>query len=180
MNLSVRSGNKATIFNLGASWRRSTVKVRRARSVGKKMVAPFFCKTGPVAIILLEDRRAVNADWYINNCLPKAFDAWSSRRPKTGIRGLLLHHDNAFAHTAAKTLDFLAENSIQLVSHPPYSPDLVPCDFFLLLTIKDKIRGIRFESHEEARLAFGEALGACQRKNRIVVSTVGFIVCNFA
>ncbi|KAI6658795.1 Mariner transposase [Oopsacas minuta] len=77
MNLSVRSGNKAAIFNLGASWRRSPVKVRRARSVGKKMVAPFFCKTGPVAIIPLEDRRAVNADWYINNCLPKACEAWS-------------------------------------------------------------------------------------------------------
>ncbi|KAI6648260.1 Transposase [Oopsacas minuta] len=85
------------------------VKVRRARSIGKKMVTAFFCKTGPVAIIPLEDRRTVNAGWYINNCLPKAFEAWSSRHPKTGIRGLLLHHDNASAHTAAKTLDFLAE-----------------------------------------------------------------------
>ncbi|KAI6660153.1 Histone-lysine N-methyltransferase SETMAR-like [Oopsacas minuta] len=105
------------------------IKARLARSVGKKMVAAFFCKTGPVAIIPLGDRRTVNADWYINNCLPKAFEAWSSLRPKTGIRGLLLHHDNASAHTAAKTLDFLAENSVQLVSHPPYSPDLASCDF---------------------------------------------------
>ncbi|KAI6647856.1 Mariner transposase [Oopsacas minuta] len=64
------------------------VKVRRARSVGKKMVTAFFC-----------------------------FRSWSSRRPKTGIRRLLLHHDNASAHTAAKTLDFLDENSVQLVSH---------------------------------------------------------------
>ncbi|KAI6658729.1 Mariner transposase [Oopsacas minuta] len=38
------------------------VKVRRARSVGKKIVAAFFCKTSPVAIIPLEDRRTVNAD----------------------------------------------------------------------------------------------------------------------
>ena len=59
------------------------VKVGRARSVGKKMVAAFFCKTGPVTIVPLEDRRTVNADWYIDNCLPKAFEAWSSRRPKT-------------------------------------------------------------------------------------------------
>ena len=36
------------------------VKVRRARSVGKKMVAAF--KTGLVAIVPLEDRRTVNAD----------------------------------------------------------------------------------------------------------------------
>ncbi|KAI6656103.1 Histone-lysine N-methyltransferase SETMAR-like [Oopsacas minuta] len=105
------------------------VKVRRARIVGKKMVAAF-----------------------------SAFEAWSSRCPKTGIRGLLLHHDNASAHTAAKTLDFLAENSVQLVSHPPYSPDLAPCEFLLFPTIKEKICGIRFESPEEARLAFEEAL----------------------
>ncbi|KAI6651220.1 Histone-lysine N-methyltransferase SETMAR-like [Oopsacas minuta] len=38
------------------------VKVRRARSVGKKMVAAFSCKTGPVAIIPLKDRRTVNDD----------------------------------------------------------------------------------------------------------------------
>ena len=121
------------------------------------MVAAFFCNTGPVAIVPLEDRRTVNADWYINNCLPKAFEAWSSRRPKAGIRGLL-HHDNASVHTAAKTLDFLDENSVELESHPPYSPDLAPCDFFLFPTIKEKIRGIRFGNREEARLAFEEAL----------------------
>ena len=117
------------------------VKVRQSRSVGK-MVAAFFCKTGPVAIIPLEDRRTVNADWYINCCLHKAIEAWSSRRSNTGIRGLLLHHDNASAHTAAKTLDFLAEDSVQLVSHPPYSPDLAPCDFFLFPTLKENIREV--------------------------------------
>ena len=95
----------------------------------------------------------------INHCLPKAFEAWSSRRPKTGTRGLLLHHDNASAHTAAKTLDFLAENSVQLVSYPPYSPDLAPCDFFLFPKVKEKIRGIRFDSPEEARLAFEDSTG---------------------
>ncbi|KAI6659848.1 Mariner transposase [Oopsacas minuta] len=75
MDLSVRSGNKAAIFNLGVSWLRSTCQSSWARSVEKKMVAAFFCKTGPVAIIPLEYRRTVNADWYINNCLPKAFEA---------------------------------------------------------------------------------------------------------
>ena len=110
----------------------------------------------PVAIIPLEFAR-VNADWYIH-CLPQALEAWSLRRPKTGIRDLLLHHDNALAHTAVKALDFLAENCVQLVSHPPYSPDLAPCDFFLFPNVKEKIRGIRFDSPEEARLAFQEAL----------------------
>jgi len=49
---------------------------------------------------------------------------------RTGTQGLLLHHDNVSAHTAAATLDFLAESSVQLVTHPPYSPDLAPFDWF--------------------------------------------------
>ena len=68
------------------------LKVRRAYSVGNKMVTTFFCKSDPIAIIPLEDRRTINADWDINHCLPKYFDVWTYR-PKTGIRGLLLHHD---------------------------------------------------------------------------------------
>ena len=40
-----------------------------------------------------------------------------------------MHHDNASAHTAGATRDFIADKPIQLLSHPPYSPDLAPCDF---------------------------------------------------
>jgi hypothetical protein len=28
-------------------------------------------------------------------------------------------------------MEFLAKHSIPVVPHPPYSPDLAPCDFFL-------------------------------------------------
>eukprot|EP00794_Sanderia_malayensis_P013448 gene13448-14829_t len=95
-----------------------TQKFRRSRSVGKKMVASFFSKTGHVATIQLEDCRTVNADWYVNHCIPQVLDAWRNKRPRTGLRGLLWHHDNASTHTAALTIDFLSENSIQLVTQP--------------------------------------------------------------
>ena len=36
------------------------------------------------------------------------------------------------------------------MGHPPYSPDLAPNDFFLFPTIKNKLRGQRFTSTEEA------------------------------
>jgi hypothetical protein len=41
----------------------------------------------------------------------------------------ILHHDNAPAHDALRVREFLAKKSITKVDHPPYSPDLVPCDF---------------------------------------------------
>ena len=92
------------------------------------MKALFFGMGGHIAIIPLEDHHAMNADWYTSIYLPKVFDSWCERRPGTGLRGLHLHHDNASANTVAATLNFLAENEVQLVSHPPYSPDLASCD----------------------------------------------------
>ena len=84
------------------------VKFKRNRSGSKQMIACFFAKFGHVATIPLEDRKTVTADWYVNYCLPKAFRAWCKRRPRTGVRGLLLHHGSASAHTAVVTPDFLA------------------------------------------------------------------------
>ena len=51
-------------------------KFKRSRSVGKKMVASFFGKSGHVATIPLDDRRTLNVDWYVNQCIPKVLDAW--------------------------------------------------------------------------------------------------------
>ena len=105
------------------------------------MIACFFAKFGHVATIPLEDRKTVTADWYVNHCLPKVFQAWCKQCDRTGVRGLLLHRDNASAHTAAVTLDFLAAGNIQLVTHPPYSPDLASCDWFLFPSVKRQLKG---------------------------------------
>ena len=39
--------------------------------------------------------------------------------------------------------------SIKTVRHPPYSPDLAPCDFWLF----PKLRGCRYETIEEMKEA---------------------------
>ena len=135
-------------------------QVRRARSVGKQMIACFFARTGHVKTVLLEEHRTVTADWYVTVCLPQVFDAVKNRRPKTGTRGLLLHQDNAPAHTAGRTADFFREQHVTNLSHPPYSPDLAPCDFFLFTRIKNSLRGHHFQSPEDAVLAFEEHLNA--------------------
>jgi len=37
--------------------------------------------------------------------------------------------------------EFLTHNSITMLEHPPYSPDLDPCDFFLFPKCKLVLRG---------------------------------------
>jgi transposase len=40
--------------------------------------------------------------------------------------------------------EFLAEKSITKINHPPYSPDLSPCDFWLFPKLKNALKGQRF------------------------------------
>ncbi len=49
------------------------------------------------------------------------------------FRNFHLHHDNASSHTAAPTVEFIQASQIKVLEHPPYSPDLAPCDYFSLL-----------------------------------------------
>jgi putative lipoic acid-binding regulatory protein len=44
--------------------------------------------------------------------------------------------DNATVHTSLKTTEFVTNNNMVIVPHPPYSPDLAPCDFALFPNCK--------------------------------------------
>jgi transposase len=57
---------------------------------------------------------------------------------------MILHHDSAPAHDALKVNEFLAKNSITKMVHPPYSPDLAPCNFWLFPKLKTALKGQRF------------------------------------
>ena len=43
----------------------------------------------------------------------------------------LLYQDNMPAHNALSIHQFLAKRNATMLDHPPYSPDLAPCDFFV-------------------------------------------------
>jgi len=71
-----------------------------------------------------------------------------------------LHHDNAPSHTALVLRDHFAKNSTHIVPQPLYSPDLVPCDFWLFSKLKRLLRGHRFDSIEEIQAESKKALKA--------------------
>ena len=59
------------------------------------------------------------------------------------------HQDNAPVHNSILVTDYLTKMGIKTVRHPPYSPDLAPCDFWLF----PKLRGCRYETIEEMKEA---------------------------
>ena len=59
------------------------------------------------------------------------------------------HQDNAPVNNSILVTDYLTKMGIKTVAHPPYSPDLAPCDFWLFL----KLRGCHYETIEEMKKA---------------------------
>ncbi len=63
---------------------------------------------------------------------------------KNSLEDAILHHDNASSHTSNLTFSYLNEKNISILPHPPYSPDLVPCDFYLFPKIKKSLKNKKY------------------------------------
>jgi hypothetical protein len=53
------------------------------------------------------------------------------------------------SHTSVLTQQFLEKYKMVFIPHPPYSPDLAPCDFFIFPKMKLKLKGSQFDTIEE-------------------------------
>ncbi len=126
----------------------------KARSNGwakKTMMTLFFDEMGVVWVEFMPPKMTITSEAFIGT-LRRFKEAVRKKRPKLWApsngnkHSFLLHMDNASAHTAAPTETKMAEWGIRIVSHPPYSPDLAPCDYAIFPKLKEVLRGIKFDT----------------------------------
>jgi len=128
-------------------------KARQVKSNIKSLIITFFDVKG-----IVHTGQTVNSGFYCN-VLRRLRENVRRRRPKLWReRTWLLHHDIAPSHTSVLTQQFLAKNKMTVIPHPPYSPDLAPCDFFLFAKRKLKLKGRRFDTIEEVQTESQRAL----------------------
>ena len=120
-------------------------KFKTQSSIGKVMATFFWDVSGIIHVDFLEPGTTINAERYISTL--KSLKA--RLRRVRGNKKITLHHDNARPHTARATVQAIDDLGFCLLPHPPYSPDLAPCDFHLFPKLKEQLRGIRFDSNEE-------------------------------
>jgi len=65
----------------------------------------------------------------------------------------LLLHDNARLHTARATTEALKTLKFEVLSHPPYSPDLAPSNFHFFPHLKRDLKGTHCTSDDEVKRA---------------------------
>jgi hypothetical protein len=113
------------------------------------MLIAFFDAEGLVHHEFLPQRQTMHQTVYVT-VLQRLQDAARRKLPHKLSSGTwLLHHDNAPCLAALSVREFLAKHSIPVVPHPPYSPDLAPCDFFLVPRLKSTLKGERFQDVAE-------------------------------
>jgi hypothetical protein len=72
----------------------------------------------------------------------------------------ILHHDNTLS---VKT--FVAKHKIPVLEHPPCSPGLTPCDFFLFPKIKFALKGTCFQSVDAVKAKVTEVMKKLSEKD---------------
>ena len=125
-------------------------KARGNKSAAKTMIITFFNKEGMVYNHVVPNKQTVNAQYYVDVLRKLIRPHIQRKRPQYTKGRWKLHRDNARPHTAKVVTEFLEERKIEIVPHPPYSPDLAPCDFHLYPTLKKNIKGRRFDSAQAA------------------------------
>jgi len=118
-------------------------KAHMSRSQVKTMLVCFFDHKGIVHYEFIAQGQMANQQCYLEVLTRLQESIWR-QRPGLWPDKWILHHDIAPAHDAFRVREFLAKNSITKMGHPPYSPDLAPCDFWLFPKLKNALKGQRF------------------------------------
>ena len=114
---------------------------------------PFFDSTGMIYMPWVPTGLTVNKEYYVE-VLREFRKRFSRKRPALFKSGQWhFHQDNAPVHNFILVTEYLTKMGIKTVAHPPYSPDLAPCDFCLFLNLKEKLWGCCYETTEEMKEA---------------------------
>ncbi len=149
-------------------------QVRREASVMKTMLVIFMDSKGVVYREFVPRGQGITKEIYLG-ILKRLCEAVHCRRPQLwfqtaghNLRGgrarrrrpnFVLHHDNAPAHRGDIVVNWLNQTHTSRLLHPPYSPDIAPCDFWLFERIKRTIKGQVFNSLREVQDQVDQVIG---------------------
>ena len=118
------------------------------------LYAIFFNSSEPVVQVPCPSGHTITGRFYKNSVLKKMKEFYNKTRPSKGGSGVSLLHDNASSHKCEVVKSFLASEKVNVLNHPPYSPDLSPCDFFLFPRLKKMLS----ENNYTSKSSLGSAI----------------------
>ena len=129
-------------------------KCRALESQQKVLYAVFWDTEGIILAYPVPKGTTITGEAYARIIRDYLLPAIAQRRPEKSGGRFLLQQDNAPPHRALVVKSVLEEEGIEVLKHPPYSPDLAPSDYWLFSDMKSQLRGRKFGS----RSALGTAI----------------------
>ena len=113
---------------------------KRSLSTKKVLYAIFFSGEGVTIKVPVKKGKSITGKYYKDVVLKK-LKKYYQKCPATGFKHVCLLYVNTPAHTSAIVTAFLKKEKVTVLPHPPYFPDLAPCDFFWFPKLKAFLAG---------------------------------------
>ena len=139
-------------------------KARSDRFGRKVLYTIFFDAHGSVAQICLPKGQRVTGEYYAITYLAAVEQHYKERCPSTICKGLRILHDNARPHKTRLVKDTLDSLGVVELQHPPYSPDLSLCDFWLFNNLELHMSGRDFVTNHKLGSAIFQYLKAIPKE----------------
>ena len=121
----------------------------------------FFYSSDRIYIYWVPTGQTVNKEYYVE-VLRKFRKRFRQKRPALFKSGQWRFHEyNAPVHNSILVTDYSTKIGIKTVPHPPYSPDLSPCDFWLF----PKLTGCHHETIKEMKEAVTKIIDTLTQGN---------------
>ena len=121
-------------------------------SEGKVLASVFWDEQVILLIDYLNKWRIINSEYYIALLVHLKGEKSLKNGHKCKRKKVLFRQDNEPYHKSIAMIAKLHELHFELLPPPPYSPDLVPSDYWLFTNLKKMFQGKRFGSNEEVIL----------------------------
>ena len=122
-------------------------KARQSKSTHKL----FFDSTGMIYMHWVPTGKTVNKEYYVEVLRSSGRDSVRRGQHASNRVSDISTKTIAPVHNSILVTDYLTKMGIKTVPHPPYSPNIAPCDFWLFPKLKEKLRGCHYETIEEMK-----------------------------
>jgi len=120
-------------------------------AVGWKVMATIFWDCKGVLLVDYIPQKTTMTGPYYGEVLTNLRHAVKEKRRGMLTRGPLLLHSNATTLMSQVAQAIIKDIRFKQLSHPPYSPDLTPSDFYLFRHLKQHLRRTRFMTLSSSR-----------------------------
>ena len=131
---------------------------KRLQNEEKFMIFASFNCNGLVYLDALPTNTKFNSTYMCNHILEGLNKASHETVEKITKHSKILHIDNARPHNSKMTNEKIKQLGWKRLAHPPYSPDISPCDFFLFGYLKEELRSMKLTSLHDLLNAIEEII----------------------